>query len=112
MTSRSRDTHSSGKLLSIVALLLGVTALFLAAFPGLSISLLNLKGVGWGVVVGVLPTTIIAIASGWVAYRGLKSKPSKPQRVADQVAMTLAGFALVISLLFLTLGILGAITAS
>jgi hypothetical protein len=87
MTSRSADTHANGTLLSIVALLLGVTALVFAVFPGLSISLLNLKGVGWGVVVGVLPTTIIAIASGWVAYRGLKLNPSKPQRVTDKGAL-------------------------
>lgn len=111
MPSRSAETPSSGTPRSVVALLLGIAALVLAVFPGVSVSLLNLKGIGWGVVLGVLPTAIIAVASGWVAYRGLKSSPSKPQRVADIVALTLAGLALVIALIFITVGIVGAITA-
>jgi hypothetical protein len=112
MTSRSADAHSNGTLLSTVALLTGTAALVLAVFPGVGVSLLNLKGVGWGVVLAVLPTAIIAVASGWTAYRGLKSSPSKTQRVADLVALTLAGLALVTAVMFLTLGMVGSITSS
>jgi hypothetical protein len=112
MTSSSAETRSSGTSLSIAALLLGIAALVLAVFPDIGLSMLNLKGVGWGVVVAVLPTVVVAVASGWTAYRGFKASSSKKQRIPNVVAATLAGLAMVIALMFLTLGIVGALISS